>query len=185
MNPILPTSLIAIALTSAVAFAADLGPGEIDFGQIVPSANGKFVEVNIPEGLLRFGSLLAAKQEPQAAEVLRNLKRVRVNVVELNDANREATIQRVKEVRRELATRGWMPIVTVREDPKGDDVGIFAKMHGEEAIEGLVVTVINGTHEVVLINIVGDIKPEQIATLAERFDIDPLKKIELPKHHQS
>jgi hypothetical protein len=74
-----------------------------------------------------------------------------------------------------------MQIVTVREQPKGDDVQIYTKTRGEEAIEGLVVTVISDRNEVVLVNIVGDIKPEQIATLAERFNIDPLKKINLPK----
>ena len=68
--------------------------------------------------------------------------------------------------------------MNVREQPNGDDVQIYAKMRGEEAIEGLVVTVIEGNHEVVLVNIVGDIKPEQIATLAERFNIDPLKKVD-------
>jgi hypothetical protein len=31
----------------------------------------------------------------------------------------------------------------------------------------------------VLVNVVGDIKPEQIATLAERFDIEPLKHIKV------
>jgi hypothetical protein len=29
------------------------------------------------------------------------------------------------------------------------------------------------------VNIVGDIKPEQVGTLAERFDIEPLKKIRI------
>jgi hypothetical protein len=52
-------------------------------------------------------------------------------------------------------------------------------MRGEEAIEGLVVTVISDQKEVVLVNIVGDIKPEQIATLADRFDIEPLKNIKV------
>jgi hypothetical protein len=32
---------------------------------------------------------------------------------------------------------------------------------------------------VVLVNIVGNIKPEQIATLAERFNIEPLKKFKV------
>ena len=58
-------------------------------------------------------------------------------------------------------------------------------MRGEETIEGLVVTVISGGREVVLVNIVGDIKPEQIATLAERFNIDPLKDVDLAKTRHS
>ena len=181
MNRILRTSaaLAALILASAAASsAADPAPGYVDFGRIVPSTEGKFVEVNLSEGLLKFGSMFASKQEPQAADVLRSLKHVRVNVVELNDANRSQIIERVKTIRQELETSGWTQIVNVREQPKGDDVQIYAKMRGAEAIEGLVVTVIDGNHEVVLVNIVGNIKPEQIAMLAERFNIDPLKKVD-------
>ena len=181
MNRMLRISATAAALIFAAAAAsraADPIPGYVDFGRIAPSAEGKFVEVNLSEGLLKFASMFASKQEPQAAEVLRNLKLVRINVVELSDANRSQIVARVKTVRQELETSGWTQIVNVREQPKGDDVQIFAKMRGEEAIEGLVVTVIDGNHEVVLVNIVGDIKPEQIATLAERFNIDPLKKVD-------
>lgn len=180
---ILPAA--ALTLASGTVFAssessappANAAPGYVDFGALVPSAEGRFVEVNLPEGLLKFAAALAAKQEPQAADVIRNLKHVRVNVIELSDANRVATVERVQAVRRELEGRGWSEIVSVREPPKGDDVRIYAKTRGEEAVEGLVVTVISGTREVVLVNIVGDIKPEQIATLADRFNIEPLKHI--------
>jgi len=174
------TAAIAWALAATLS-AAEPAPGYVDFGKIMPSAEGKYVEVNIPQGLLKFAAMFASKQEPQAAEVLGNLKQVRVNVVELSDANRSQIIERVKAVRQELETQGWLQVVTVREQPKGDDVQIYTKTRGEEAIEGLVVTVISGHDEVVLVNIVGDIRPEQIATLAERFNIDPLKKINLPK----
>ena len=47
---------------------------------------------------------------------------------------------------------------------------------GADAVEGLVVTVIEGNREAVLINIVGDIKPDKIAVIGERLDIEPLKK---------
>jgi hypothetical protein len=195
MNRVLRTSTAVAALacaSAAVSFAAvepsapiaGNAGGYVDFGKLVPSAEGKFVEVNLSPGLLKFAATCVAKQEPQAAELLSNLRHVRVNVVELSDRNREETLERVKAVRQELETQGWTPMVNVREQPKGDDVQIFAKMRGEEAIEGLVVTVISGNREVVLVNIVGDIKAEQIATLAERFNIDPLKKAEFAKHHQ-
>ena len=189
MNPILRTSACAAALVwasaSASFAAADQSPGYVDFGKIAPSGEGRFVEVDLPEGLIRFAAKLTSKQEPQAAEVLGNLKHVRVNVVELGDANREEIVGRVKAVRKELESQGWSQLVTVREQPKGDDVQIFARLRGEEAIEELVITVIEGQHEVVLVNIVGDIKPEHIATLVDRFNIDPLKKINLPKSEHS
>ena len=195
MNRILRTSTAAAALalaSAAFTFAADSATpvagsagGYVDFGKLVPSAEGKFVEINLSPGLLKFAATCVAKQEPQASELLGNLKHVRVNVVELSDRNREQTIERVKAVRQELESQGWTSMVNVREQPKGDDVQIFAKMRGEEAIEGLVVTVISGGREVVLVNIVGDIKAEQIATLAERFNIEPLKKVDFAKKEHS
>jgi hypothetical protein len=184
MNRILRTSTTVAALafaTAAASFAADPAPGYVDFGRIVPSAEGRFVEINLSPGLLKFAAMCISKQEPQAAEMIGNLQHVRVNVVELNDSNREATLACVKAVRQKLETQGWTQIVNVREQPKGDDVQIFARIRGEEAIEGLVVTVISGNHEVVLVNIVGEIKAEQIATLGERLGIDPLKHVQLSR----
>ncbi|HTX65848.1 MAG TPA: DUF4252 domain-containing protein [Opitutaceae bacterium] len=171
-------------LTAGVLAAAEPAapaPGWVDFGTLTPAAEGKFVEVNLSEGLLKFAATLAAKQEPDAAGLIRNLRHVRVNVLDLTDANRAATVEKVTAIRQQLAAAGWAPIVDVREPPKGDDVRIFAKMRGEEAIEGLVITVIDGDHEVVLVNVVGDIKPEQIATLAEHYDIKALKHFQPAK----
>ncbi len=196
MNPSLRTSFAVTAIfcaTAAVSFAAAeptapsavTSGGYVDFGRIVPSSDGRFVEVNLSPGLLKFAAACAAKTEPQAAALLGNLRHVRVNVVELNDGNRTPTIERVQAIRRELEAQGWISLANVREQPKGDDVQIFAKMRGEEAIEGLAVTVISGSREVVLVNIVGEIKPDQIATLAERFHLDPLKDVNLPKPHHS
>ena len=179
MNRLFPLSLAAAAL-AATAFAAEPAPGYVDFGKLIPADQGTFVEVNVPTGLLKFAATLAAKQEPQAAQLLGNLKHVRVNVVELNDANRQQMLERVKTVRQELQSQGWNQIVTVREQPKGDDVQIFARTGDDAAIQGLVVTVIDNGNEVVLVNVVGEIKPEQLAELANRFDIEPLKKLKLP-----
>ena len=165
----------------AAAEPASPAPGWVDFGTLSPAAEGKFVEVNLSEGLLKFAATLAAQQEPEAAGLIRNLRHVRVNVLDLNAANRAATVGQVKAIRQKLAAEGWAPVVSVREPPKGDDVQIFAKMRGEEAIEGLVVTVIEGESEVVLVNVVGDIKPEQIATLAEHYDIKALKHFQPAK----
>lgn len=173
-----------VAAEPAAPIAANSG-GYVDFGQLVPSAEGKFVEINLSPGLLKFAATCVAKQEPQAAELLGNLKHVRVNVVELGDHNRDQTLERVKAVRQELASQGWTPMVNVREQPKGDDVQIFAKTRGDEAIEGLVVTVIDSNHEVVLVNIVGEIRPEQIAMLADRFNIEPLKHVAVPPEHHT
>jgi len=136
-----------LASVSTNFASADTSPGYVDFGKIAPSGDGKFVEVDLSQGLIKFISKLATKEEPQAAEVLGNLKHVRVNVVELGDANRDEINRTRQAVRQELEAQGWNQLVTVREQPKGDDVQVFAKMRGEDAIEGLVVTVISAQNE--------------------------------------
>ncbi|HEY0945111.1 MAG TPA: DUF4252 domain-containing protein [Opitutaceae bacterium] len=173
----LRVSLLA-SLLSVAAFAATPEPGYVDFGKFSPSADGQFVEVNLQNGLLKFAATLAGTQEPEVAELLRNLKHVRVNVVGLDDANRRETTEHVARIRRELTNQGWTQIVTVKGgEKKAEDVAIYTKQNPDDSIAGIVITVIDNGREAVLVNIVGDIKPEQIATIAERLHIDPLKKI--------
>ena len=68
MNRILRVSTTAAAIAwafAAAAFAAaDPAAGYVDFGKIMPATEGKFVEVNIPHGLLKFAAMFASKQEP-------------------------------------------------------------------------------------------------------------------------
>jgi len=168
------------AVFALSSFAAD-DAGQVDFGQLIAADGCKFVEVNLQSGLIKFVAKIAASEDPEAAELLRNIKHVRVNVIGLNDSNRAATLQQVATIRADLARKGWEKIVTVREgaDKDGDDVAIFMKSRGDEAIEGLVVTVVSKQGEAVLVNVVGDIRAEQLAKLGERLDLEPMRKLKL------
>lgn len=173
---LIPTAaaLLALTLTFPV-LAGDPSPGAIDFGRFVPpSDGGQFVEVNIKSGVLGLAARLTEKSEPEVASLLRGLKAVRVNVIGLDDGNRGELRERIDAIRHELDENGWERLVTVRE--KKEDVGVYLKHRGEEAIEGVVVTVINGNKEAVFINVVGDIRPEKIAEIGEKLGIDPLKQ---------
>ena len=164
------------ALTSFGTQAADNPPGYVDFGKFTPpSSGGEFVEVHIKSNLIAMVARLAEKSDPDVAELLRGLQLVRVNVVGLDDGNRGEMEKRVKNIRTELDSHGWERVVTAQQ--KDQDVGVYLKTRGQEAVEGLVVTVIEGNHEAVLVNIVGDIKPEKIAVIGEKLNIEPLKKI--------
>ncbi len=172
-------STLGLALISGVISTAigaeNTAPGFIDFGKLSPSASGEFVEVHIKGNLISMVARLAEKEEPEVADLLRSIQLVRVNVIGLDDENRAEMEKRVKKIRNELDAQGWERIVTAQQ--KDADVGVYLKTRGEEAVEGIVVTVLEGKGEAVLINIVGNIKPEKIATIGERLNIDPLKKI--------
>jgi hypothetical protein len=175
IRSILGVGLLAAGLGVSV-HAGDTPAGYVDFGKFAPpGGGGEFVEVNIKANLISMVARLAQKAEPAVAEVLRGLQAVRVNVVGLDNANRDDVEKRVKAIRSELDTKGWERIVTAQK--QDEDVGVYVKTRGEEAVEGIVVTVLEGKREAVFVNIVGDIKPEKLATLGEKLNIEPLKKV--------
>lgn len=171
--------LAVLASTLALApFAAAAESGYVDLGKFTPAEGGQFVEVNLGAPLLKFASVFVDKEEPAVAEMMRNLKHVRVNVVGFNDDTRADTTTRVRALRQELSKQGWTQIVTVQEPGKAEDVAVFVKLNNEESIDGVVVTVLDG-QQAVVVNVVGSIKPEQIAALGERFNVPALADLKL------
>jgi hypothetical protein len=181
MKNLLRHSLLAATITAALATSslAAEEPGYIDIGQLLPSSNGQFVEVNLSPALLKFAARIAKHHEPAAAEIVGDISRIRVNVVELDEANRAQTITKIEGVRANLEKQGWTRMVTVREKNDGDDVAVFAKMRDDENIHGLVVTVISRKGEAIFVNIVGNISADKIGALAEKYDIEPLRKVKI------
>jgi hypothetical protein len=182
MKNLFRSTLIVAGLACAVPVMAKNSshPGHIDLGTFSAAAGCEFVEVNLQSALIKFAAKIAATREPEAAEMLRNIESVRVNVVGLDDSNRAATLSRITALRADLEQRGWEKIVTVQESgSNGDDVAIYMKSRGEDAIAGLVVTVIEKNGKAVLVNIVGDIRADQIAALADKLNVEPLRKIKV------
>lgn len=163
------------ALLGLNVCAASAPAGYMDFGSFAPPASGEFVEVNVNSNLLAMTCRLLQKQEPEMAELLGKLQHVRVNVLGLDEKNRAEIVQRITAIQNNLETQQWQRVVMVQQ--KDEDVRVYMRTRGGEAVEGAVVTVIDGGKQAVLVNIVGDIKPEEIALIGERFNIDPLKKM--------
>lgn len=174
---LLATVTFSFALVAA-SFAAD-EPGYVDIGDLVPSSRGEFVEVNLSPALLKFAARIAKRHEPDAAQIVGDIKRLRINVVDLDDGNREETIAKIEAVRAKLERQGWTRMVTVRERDDGDNVAVFAKMQSEDVIDGLVVTVIDRGGQAVFVNLVGNISADKIGALADKYDIEPLRKVKV------
>ncbi len=172
----LAVATLSLALVAS-SFAAETEAGFIDIGQLMPSANGQFVEVNLSQGMLKFAAKIAAHQEPEAAALINNLKRIRVNVIGMDDSNRSDTIAKIESVRRKLESQGWTQLVTVRDKNDGDNVDVHIKQRGDDTIDGLVVTVLDKKGEAVFVNIVGNISADQLGMIADKFDIGQLKHI--------
>jgi hypothetical protein len=169
-------ALLAIAAAHPMSVqAAEASAGAIDFGTFTPPGGGKeFVEVNIRGDLLSMAARLAEKAEPQVAEMLRGIRSVRVNVVGIDSSNRADLEKRIQSIRGQLDTQGWERIVTAQK--ADEDVAVYLKTRGDQAVEGVVVTVLSPQKEAVFVNVVGNIQVEKLAALGERFGIDPLKE---------
>lgn len=168
---------MTLCAAATLALGADeLLPGQVDFGNFSPpKGEGQFVEVNVPTGLIALAAKLVEKDQPDVAKLLNGLKMVHVNVIGLNADNRAELQQRAQKIRKELAGRGWERIVTAQQ--KNQDVSVYLKMGEKGAVQGLAAVVLDGNEHAVFANIVGDIKPEQLAMLGEKLHIDPLKQI--------
>lgn len=181
MNPLV-RSLTAFALTSTLlgSFALAAAPaGQVDFTALTPPEKGQYVEVNLSASLIKFAAKLAQKQEPEVAALLGNIQNVRVNVVGLDDKNRAGSLEQIQKVRAQLDAAGWTKVVTVREKNGGDNVDVHVKQVSDDVIEGLVVTVVSKKSEAVFVNIVGNISAEKISQIAEKLNIEPLRKLKL------
>ncbi len=178
----------AILCAAAILPAhAELLPGQVDFGSFTPSkSGGQFVEVNVPTALINLASQIIAKDEPEVAKVLDGLKLVKVNVIGLDDDNRPELQKRAQKIRQGLSGTGWEPVVTVQE--KDQDVSVYLKLDEKGVVQGLTAVVIDGKDEAVFANVVGTIKPEQLAMIGERLNIKPLEKLKMHgehgEHHQ-
>jgi hypothetical protein len=183
MKNLIRTSLTAATASLALATAAFAAPsdepGYVDVGAFMPSAKGECVEVNLTSGLIKFATSIAKSKEPEVAELLGNLKSVRVNVVRLDDNNRADTLGKIEGVRRQLEGSGWAKVVTVREQGSGENVDVHVKQQSDDVIQGLVVTVISKKGEAVFVNIVGNISADKISQVAEKFNIEPLRKLKV------
>ena len=174
--PCIVGTAILCAVAPLSAFADPLLPGQVDFGSFSPpKGGGEFVEVNVPTALINLASQIVAKDEPDVAKVLDGLKMVKVNVIGLDDENRPDLEKRAQKIRQDLSSGGWERVVTVQE--KDQDVSVYLKMDEKGAVQGLTAVVIDGKDQAVFANVVGSIKPEQLAMLGDKFHIDPLKEL--------
>jgi len=173
----LATAILSTALC-ANALAENKDPGRVDFGSFSPpGSGGEFVEVNVSSSLISLVSSLVEHKDAELFQLLKGLHEVRVNVIGLADDNRESIEKRAEAISRELDKGGWERVV--RAQQQDQNVRVYLKTQGKDSIQGLVVMATEGNKQAVFVNIVGDIKPSQLALLGEKLHIDPLKKIGL------
>ncbi len=142
-------------------------PGYVDFGDLSSSYGEPKISINIGGTLLQFVSLMSGESDPEAAELLSNLKGVRVFGYDTQD-DVEVASQKFAEVRGTLRSLGWEPVVQVNDDD--EQVLIYMKLNGT-VMDGMTVMTVDD-EEVMFINIIGKLDPRQLGKVMDNFDID-------------
>ena len=132
-------------------------------------------EVNVRGVLMEMAAEAARESKPKLAGLLENLVAVQVRGFEDLDDAADVFARHARALAQDLEREGWQSVVRVREDD--EQVDIFSRERNG-GIAGLIVMVSGDDDEQVFVNVVGDIRPEQLSMLGEAFDIDPLQEME-------
>ena len=104
----------------------------------------------------------------QVQDLLKSLDGVRIRIYEINgDASRVAT--RINTMSGNLQEDGWEPVLLIREEDEATHMLIRVV---DQQICGMTVLVSDGDSEAVVINLMGEIKPQQFGDVMVALDVD-------------
>jgi len=178
-------ALCAVAVLAAGPVRAETDeaikkhPGYVDFDGLKVFADKEAkVEVYLREPLINLVSGFVKHEDEELYEVLSRLKLVRVFVYDAADISADEFLAASSETAKRLDKSGWERIVRVRDEEERADIYIKASPD-YLLIEGIVVMALDDDDEVVFVNIVGAINPEEIGRLGEHFDIEGLDSVHI------
>jgi hypothetical protein len=106
--------------------------------------------------------------EPELRELLKNLDGVRIRIYEINgDASRVTS--RINAMSGHLQDDGWEPVMLIREENEATHMLIRTV---DQQICGMTVLVTDGDTEAVVINLMGEIQPQQFGDVMLALDVD-------------
>jgi hypothetical protein len=154
---------IALAGSAAMAAAQDIKlPANLD--QLAAKAKN-VVDVTMDGPLLQLAGRFLSNKEPdeaRAKRIVAGLKGVYVRSFEF-DGPGEYDDKDVEQIRAQLKSPGWTRVVGVRSRRDGENAEVFLRTDGS-SIGGLVVLVAD-PRELTIVNIVGQINPEDLRDL--------------------
>lgn len=175
MRTIFSTLLMATAafVSAAQENVTEL-PGYVAFDPAtVFGDQASSFEISLEGPLLSMMANATKQTEPELAEMLSNLKLVRVHIAPMAAGDGDAIMTNMGALAEQLETSGWDRVMKMREQQGHQSLDAFMKMKGEK-MEGFTLFVHgngDGVHgnEGVFINIVGEIDPEKLGALAAKF----------------
>ena len=127
------------------------------------------VEVNVEGGLMKLVAAASRSEDPELADLLLRLSGVYVRGYVLEPNSLNDFDKRASRMGERLIDDGWVVVVRFREVDEG--VHMYVRMSGDNVDGMVVMSVEPGQQQAMFVNIVGDIDPEQIGRIGQKFRI--------------
>ncbi len=166
------TGLLALACATLFISACGItaprdNDGYADLESLGMLDTDRVMTISIGPALLHFAAGFM-DDEPETRDLLRSLDGVRIRIYEINgDASRVA--QRIYRMSEHLQEDGWQPVLLVRE--QDEEVHMLLRMKNDH-ISGMTVLVSDGESEAVIVNLMGEIRPEQFGDVMVALEVD-------------
>ena len=125
------------------------------------------INISIGSGLLRFAAA-HIDDDPETRDLLRDLDGVRIRIYEI-ERNPDKVAARLQHMQSGLLEDGWDPVLLVREE--GEETHLLVKIRGDRIL-GLTLLTMEEDSEVVVINLMGDIRPQSFSNVMVALDVD-------------
>jgi len=165
--------LIAFVLSSCGITASRSNEGYANLDSPGISDTNRTMSLSLGKTTLRFAARFL-DDEPETQALLRSLDGVRVRIYEVHGDTDRIT-QRFDRMGNKLGNDGWQPVMLVRED--GELVQMYSKS-SSRGMHGLTI-VSADDEEVVVVNIMGDIKPEHFGDVMVALDVDDAPDVQI------
>jgi hypothetical protein len=178
------TCVLCAILVLAVATTADAKkkktdytkhPGYVSFEALDQFASEAKIEVNLNHNMIKLISGFLRKEDPELYDMMINLQLVRIQVFKRTSLIEETFMAQSSKTAKVLDDKDWERIVRVSEDD--EEIYVYIKPSEDyEWIQGIVVLALEDD-EAIFVNIVGDIKPEDVSRIGTHFNVEELDSI--------
>jgi hypothetical protein len=164
----LVTVVAMCCCTLAAAQSVDQLPGFFALEDLDVFAPGEVkVDVDLRDSMIKVAAGASVQHDENLATLLESVKRVRVKVGSSSTQSPAEIRATIETAASQLESQGWYRMVTLRE---GEETVFVMAREADNLIQGLTAMVHDGSDEVVLVNIAGDMDPDLIAMLIGNMD---------------
>ena len=159
--------LLAAAVTACGFTAPKSSEGYADLDSLGMFDTDIVMTLSFGPAVLNIASAFV-DEDPEIKQLMRDLDGVRIRIYEVDgDATKVAA--RMSGMSDNLVEDGWEPVMVIREED--EQVHMLIRTVNQQ-IKGLTVLVMEDNEEAVIVNVMGDIRPEQFSDVMVALDTD-------------